>query len=45
MGRNSIPFERWMELDMEYIDRWSLMLDVQILLKTIPAVMKGSGAS
>jgi lipopolysaccharide/colanic/teichoic acid biosynthesis glycosyltransferase len=34
-----------MELDMEYIDRWSLMLDLQILWKTIPAVMKGSGAS
>jgi exopolysaccharide biosynthesis polyprenyl glycosylphosphotransferase len=45
MGRNSIPFERWMELDMQYIDQWSLLLDLQILLKTIPAVMKGSGAS
>ena len=45
MGRNSIPFERWMELDMEYIDKWSLRLDLEILLKTIPAVMKGSGAS
>jgi exopolysaccharide biosynthesis polyprenyl glycosylphosphotransferase len=45
MGRNSIPFERWMELDMQYIDQWSLLLDLQILLKTIPAVVKGSGAS
>jgi exopolysaccharide biosynthesis polyprenyl glycosylphosphotransferase len=45
MGRNDIPFERWMELDMQYIDQWSLLLDFQILLKTIPAVMKGSGAS
>jgi len=45
MGRNSIPFDRWMELDMQYIDQWSLLLDLQILLKTIPAVMKGSGAS
>jgi lipopolysaccharide/colanic/teichoic acid biosynthesis glycosyltransferase len=44
-GRNSIPFERWMELDMEYIDQWSLMLDIKILLKTIPAVLKGFGAS
>ncbi|MES2352830.1 MAG: sugar transferase [Pseudomonadota bacterium] len=44
-GRNSIPFERWMELDMQYIDQWSLMLDFKILLKTIPAVLKGSGAS
>jgi exopolysaccharide biosynthesis polyprenyl glycosylphosphotransferase len=45
MGRSSIPFERWMELDMQYIDQWSLVLDLQILLKTIPAVLRGSGAS
>ena len=43
-GRNSIPFERWMELDMEYIDHWSLLLDLKILVKTIPAVLKGAGA-
>ena len=42
-GRNSVPFERWMELDMEYIDKWSLLLDVKILLKTVPEVLKGSG--
>ena len=42
-GRNSIPFERWMELDLEYIDKWSLLLDIKILLKTVPAVLKGSG--
>ncbi len=42
-GRNSITFERWMELDMQYIDQWSLLLDFKILLKTIPAVLKGSG--
>jgi len=44
-GRNSIPFEKWMELDIEYIDRWSLGLDFKILVKTIPAVIKGSGAT
>ncbi|MEN8131740.1 MAG: sugar transferase [Pseudomonadota bacterium] len=44
-GRNSIPFERWMELDMEYIDRWSLWLDLKIMLQTIPAVLRGTGAS
>jgi exopolysaccharide biosynthesis polyprenyl glycosylphosphotransferase len=44
-GRSSVPFEKWMELDMEYIDRWSLWLDLQILVKTIPAVLKGSGAA
>lgn len=44
-GRNSIPFERWMELDLEYIDRWSLWLDFKILALTIPAVLRGTGAS
>jgi lipopolysaccharide/colanic/teichoic acid biosynthesis glycosyltransferase len=44
-GRSSIPFERWMELDMEYIDRWSVWLDLQILIRTIPAVLKGFGAA
>jgi len=43
-GRNSIPFEKWMELDMQYIDQWSLWLDIKILTKTISAVFKGSGA-
>jgi lipopolysaccharide/colanic/teichoic acid biosynthesis glycosyltransferase len=33
-----------MELDMEYIDRWSLLLDLKILIKTIPVVLKGTGA-
>jgi len=45
LGRNSIPFDRWMELDMQYIDEWSLSLDFHILMRTIPAVLKGSGAS
>jgi exopolysaccharide biosynthesis polyprenyl glycosylphosphotransferase len=44
-GRNSIPFEKWMELDMQYIDSWSLWLDLKILARTIPAVLKGSGAA
>jgi exopolysaccharide biosynthesis polyprenyl glycosylphosphotransferase len=44
-GRSSLPFEQWMELDMEYIDRWSIWLDLQILARTIPAVLKGSGAA
>jgi lipopolysaccharide/colanic/teichoic acid biosynthesis glycosyltransferase len=42
-GRSSIPFEKWMELDMEYIDQWSLWMDFKILAKTIPAVLKGTG--
>jgi exopolysaccharide biosynthesis polyprenyl glycosylphosphotransferase len=44
-GRSDIPFEKWMELDMQYIDHWSLWLDFKILAKTIPAVLKGSGAT
>jgi exopolysaccharide biosynthesis polyprenyl glycosylphosphotransferase len=44
-GRSSIQFDRWMELDMEYIDHWSVWLDLQILVRTIPAVLKGSGAA
>jgi exopolysaccharide biosynthesis polyprenyl glycosylphosphotransferase len=43
-GRCSVPFEKWMELDMEYIDHWSLGLDFRILVKTLPAVLNGSGA-
>ncbi|MGI9072203.1 MAG: sugar transferase [Bryobacteraceae bacterium] len=44
-GRSSIPFEKWMELDLQYIEKWSLWLDFQILLQTIPAVLRGSGAA
>ena len=44
-GRSNIPFEKWMELDKVYIDNWSLGLDFKILAKTIPAVIRGSGAA
>ncbi|HYG61833.1 MAG TPA: sugar transferase, partial [Thermoanaerobaculia bacterium] len=44
-GRNNVDFDRWMQLDLEYIDSWSPMLDFKILLKTIPAVLSGRGAS
>ena len=44
-GRSEVSFEKWMELDMEYIDRWSPWLDIKILIKTIPAVFKGSRRS
>lgn len=44
-GRNKITdFDKWMKLDLEYIDKWSLWLDVKILLKTIPVVVFGIGA-
>lgn len=44
-GRSSIPFDQWMEMDMHYIDHWSLWLDFKILASTIPAVLRGSGAA
>jgi len=41
--RNEISFEEWMKMDLEYIDKWSLMLDIKILFKTIWVVLTGSG--
>ena len=43
-GRNNVNFDRWMELDLEYIDNWSLWRDVEICLRTIPAVLQARGA-
>ncbi len=42
-GRNTVDFRTWMELDLQYVDNWSLGLDLQILMRTIPAVFNGSG--
>jgi exopolysaccharide biosynthesis polyprenyl glycosylphosphotransferase len=44
-GRNKIGFEKWMEMDLEYIDNWSLWLDFKIMVKTVFVVMFGYGAS
>jgi len=44
-GRNQISFEEWMYLDMQYIDHWSLKGDLNLILKTIPIVFSGKGAS
>ncbi|HVR43461.1 MAG TPA: sugar transferase [Thermoanaerobaculia bacterium] len=44
-GRNHVDFDRWMKLDLQYIDTWSPTLDFKILLRTIPAVLSGRGAS
>ncbi len=44
-GRNDVDFDEWMELDLRYIDNWSFREDARILLKTLPAVIKGNGAS
>jgi exopolysaccharide biosynthesis polyprenyl glycosylphosphotransferase len=42
-GRNSIPFEEWMKMDLQYIDNWSLKLDFVIFLKTIRTMLRGDG--
>jgi exopolysaccharide biosynthesis polyprenyl glycosylphosphotransferase len=44
-GRSDLPFDNWMDLDMQYIDQWSLWLDLKILAQTLPAVLRGSGAA
>jgi exopolysaccharide biosynthesis polyprenyl glycosylphosphotransferase len=44
-GRSAISFEQWMLLDLKYLDEWSLWLDLKILARTVPAVVRGSGAA
>jgi exopolysaccharide biosynthesis polyprenyl glycosylphosphotransferase len=44
-GRNSVPFGEWMEMDKEYVENWSIWLDIKILLRTLPVVLLGHGAS
>jgi len=44
-GRNEVSFDQWMKMDHEYIENWSLWLDLKILFKTIPAVLAVRGAS
>jgi exopolysaccharide biosynthesis polyprenyl glycosylphosphotransferase len=43
-GRSDVNFDQWMEMDLQYIDNWSLWLDLRIMLRTIPAVFSGRGA-
>jgi len=44
-GRSDLSFKEWMELDLQYIDQWSFWLDLKLIAKTIPAVLKGAGAA
>ena len=44
MGRNQLTFDTWMRLDLQYIDNWSLWLDIKILFRTIYVVFTGYGA-
>ena len=43
-GRSNVNFERWVELDLQYIDNMSFTGDLKIIAQTIPAVLTGSGA-
>ncbi len=43
-GRSNVDFERWMTLDLHYVDHWSIWLDIRLLLRTVPAVIRGTGA-
>jgi len=43
-GRSDVDFQRWIQLDLAYIDNWSLWLDCKIFLRTIPIVISGKGA-
>ena len=44
-GRSETSFETWMYQDMHYIDHWSLLQDLKLLLRTLPAVLSSRGAS
>jgi lipopolysaccharide/colanic/teichoic acid biosynthesis glycosyltransferase len=43
-GRSTLSFSEWIRLDLQYIDGWSLALDLVILARTIPAIVRGIGA-
>jgi len=44
-GRSDVGFDQWIALDLQYIDEWSLLLDCKILLRTLPVVLRGTGAT
>lgn len=44
-GRDELDFDEWMRLDLDYIDHWSLLLDAEIILRTMPHVLFGRGAN
>jgi lipopolysaccharide/colanic/teichoic acid biosynthesis glycosyltransferase len=43
-GRNDVDFDTWMRQDLQYIDNWSLFLDVKLMFQTLPVVLLGTGA-
>jgi len=42
-NRNDISFKEWMNMDLEYINNWSLLLDIKIMFKTMKAMLVGAG--
>jgi lipopolysaccharide/colanic/teichoic acid biosynthesis glycosyltransferase len=42
-GRREPEFDKWVEMDLEYIDHWSPWLDVKIILRTVPALLRAQG--
>lgn len=43
-GRNKVPFRRWMEMDLYYVDHWSLWMDIKLMLRTLAVVLRGTGS-
>ena len=43
-GRSNVTFDQRIQMDMKYIDNWSLFLDIRLILKTVPVVITGHGA-
>lgn len=43
-GRSNVDFDTWMEMDRDYIRDWTVSLDLQLLVRTIPALVRGDGA-
>lgn len=43
-GRSDVDFDTWIDMDLEYIEGWSLRLDLKLLARTVPAVITGRGA-
>jgi lipopolysaccharide/colanic/teichoic acid biosynthesis glycosyltransferase len=43
-GRSDLSFDTWVDMDVEYLENWSLLLDIELLIKTVPAVLSGRGA-
>jgi lipopolysaccharide/colanic/teichoic acid biosynthesis glycosyltransferase len=42
-GRGESSFDRWVQLDLDYIDHWSIWLDFRLLIQTIPAMLRAEG--